>query len=66
MVTSYYETGVADSSLYVYEPLSFEPGLSLTLAARLLVAAMVLLPALLILGVVLIARRLRRRQTIQT
>ncbi|HEY3474537.1 MAG TPA: alpha/beta hydrolase, partial [Anaerolineales bacterium] len=63
MVTSYYDTGVADSSLYVYEPLSFEPGMSLTLVARLLVAAMILLPALLILGVMLIARRVRRRQT---
>ena len=66
LVTSYYETGVADSSLYVYEPLSFEPGVSLTVAARLLVAAMILLPALLVLGVVLIARRLRRRRTIQS
>lgn len=65
LVTSYYDTGVADSSLYVYEPLSFEPSMSLTLAARLLVAAMILLPALLILGVVLIARRVRRRQTIR-
>jgi pimeloyl-ACP methyl ester carboxylesterase len=28
LVTSYYDTGVADISLYVYEPLSFEPSLN--------------------------------------
>lgn len=66
LVTSYYDTGVADSSLYVYEPLSFAPGMSLTVMAKLLVAAMVLLPALLILGVVLVVRRIRRRRAIQS
>ena len=66
LVTSYYDTGVADSSLYVYEPLSFEPGMSLTLAARLLVGAIFLLPTLLILGVILLVRRIRRRRTIKT
>lgn len=60
LITSYYATGVADSSLYVYEPLSFEPGLSLALMAKLLVAAMILLPALLLLGIVWAARRRRR------
>ena len=43
----------------MYQPLSFEPGMSLTVMAKLLVAAMILLPALIILGVVLVcaARR---------
>jgi hypothetical protein len=59
LITSYYDTGVADDSLYVYQPLSFEPSLSLTVVAKLLVAAMLLLPALLILGVVLGVRRRR-------
>jgi hypothetical protein len=63
LVTSYYDTGVADSSLYVYEPLSFEPGMSLVVIARLLVVGMILLPALLILGAVLVVRRVRRRRT---
>jgi pimeloyl-ACP methyl ester carboxylesterase len=66
LVTSYYDTGVADSSLYVYEPLSFEPGMSLAAVAKLLVAAMILLPPLLILGVVFGVRRIRRRRTIQS
>lgn len=65
LITSYYDTGVADDSLYVYQPLSFKPGLSMTVVARLLVAAIVLLPVLLILGVVLAARRIRRRRTIK-
>ena len=65
LITSYYETGVADSSLYVYEPLSFEPGISLTVIAKLLVAAMVILPALVILGCVLMVRRIRKRKSIK-
>lgn len=64
LITSYYDTGVADDSLYVYQPLSFAPRLSLTVIAKLLVAAMLLLSALVILGVVLGVRRLRRRRTI--
>ena len=63
LVSSYYDTGVADDSLFVYQPLSFEPSMRLTVFARLLVAAMVLMPALLILGVVLVVRRVRRRRT---
>ena len=64
LITSYYDTGVADDSLYVYQPLSFEPGMRLAVLAKLLVAAMVILPALLILGIILVLRRIRRRQTI--
>jgi pimeloyl-ACP methyl ester carboxylesterase len=63
LITSYYDTGVADDSLYAYQPLSFEPGMSLTVMAKLLVAAMILLPALLILGAVLVVRRIRGRRT---
>jgi hypothetical protein len=62
LITSYYDTGVADASLYVYQPLSFKPGISLPVMARLLVAALVVLPALVILGVVWGVRRIRRRR----
>jgi pimeloyl-ACP methyl ester carboxylesterase len=65
LITSYYDTGVADDSLYVYQPLPFKPGMRLAVLAKLLAAAMVILPALLILGVVLGVRRIRRRQTIK-
>jgi len=64
LITSYYDTGVADDSLYVYQPLSFKPSMSLTVVAKLLVAAIVVLPALVILGLVLAVRRIRRRRTI--
>jgi pimeloyl-ACP methyl ester carboxylesterase len=62
LVTSYYDTGVADSSLYVYQPLSFKPGMSLTKFARILVAAMVVIPALVIWGIVATVRRVQRRR----
>lgn len=64
LVTSYYQTGVADASLFVYEPLSFQPGMRLTVVAKSLVAAMVGLPALLVLGGALVVRRIRRRRAI--
>jgi len=60
LITSYYDTGVADDSLYVYEPLSFKPGMSATMMAKLLVAAMIVLPALIVLGVMLVVRRMLR------
>lgn len=62
LITSYYDTGVGDASLYVYQPLSFKPAMSLTLMAKLLAGAMILLPALLVLGMVLVVRRIRRRR----
>ena len=62
LITSYYDTGVADNSLYVYQQLSFEPSLSLALAAKILVGAMVVLPALIIWGVVVVVRRIQRRR----
>jgi pimeloyl-ACP methyl ester carboxylesterase/membrane protease YdiL (CAAX protease family) len=65
LITSYYDTGVADDSLFVYQPLSFEPGTSLISMARFLVAAMLFVPALIIVGVVLGVRRTRRRRTME-
>jgi len=62
MVTSYYDTGVADDSLYVYQPLSFKPKMSYVLLAKVLVAAIFIVPALIVWGVVLVARRVRRRR----
>ena len=64
LVTSYYDTGVVDDSLYVYQPLGFRPKLSLTVMARLLVATMVLLPVLIMLGVGVGVRRIRKQRTI--
>lgn len=65
LITSYYDTGVADTSHFVYQPLSFTPAISLTTIARLLIAVMVVLPAMIILGVVLLVRRIRKSRTIK-
>ena len=65
LITSYYDSGVADDSLFEYQPLSFEPSMSLPVMAKLLVAAMIALAALLILGVALVVRRVRRRGMIK-
>ena len=62
LVTSYYDTGVGDDSLYVYQPLSFEVGTSFTVLAKVVVAAMIVVPLLLILVVALVVRRVRRRR----
>jgi len=62
LVTSFYDTGVADTSLFVYKPVSFEPRIRTTTIAKLLVAAMIVLPALVIWGVVSVVRRVRRRR----
>jgi len=72
LITSYYDTGVADDSLFVYQPLSFEPpgmswsfgptSMSWTLMAKLLATAIVILPALVFWGVISVVRRVRRRR----
>jgi len=62
LITSYFDTGVADSSLYTYEPLSFDPGTSMTVIAKGLVALMIVLPMLISTGAVLLVRRIRKRR----
>ncbi len=62
LITSYYDIGVADSSLYVYEPLSFKPEMSMITIAKLLVAAMIVVLALILLIIVLVVRAIRKRR----
>ena len=66
LVSSYYETGEADSSHYAYEPLSFQPGLSLTAVARALVAVLVVFPPMLILGITWGIRRFRKPRQVRS
>jgi pimeloyl-ACP methyl ester carboxylesterase len=63
LITSYYDSGIADASLFEYQPISFKPGMSTTTMAKLFVGAMVLFPPLLILVLVIIFRRVRRRNS---
>jgi len=66
LITSYYDTGVADDSLYVYQSLSFKPSLSLTTIARILATVVIVLPALLIVSVVMVVHRIRRRRAVKS
>ncbi|HSB88922.1 MAG TPA: alpha/beta hydrolase [Anaerolineales bacterium] len=62
LITTYLDTGVGDASHFVYQPLSFQPVMSLAAIAKLLVAGIVIVPALIFGGVVLAVRRIRRRR----
>lgn len=62
LITSYYDTGIGDSSLYTYQPLSFEPDISLTTMASGLVLIIILLAVSLVVVGLLLARRFRRRR----
>ena len=62
LLTSFYTSGAADASLFVYQPMSFKPAMGLTLIAKLLVAVMVLFPLLLIAGLAIIIHPMRQRR----
>ena len=62
LITSYYDTGLADASLFVYQPVSFKPKISTTLIAKLMLIAMVMFPPLLVTVLVMVVRRLRRQR----
>ena len=59
LVISYFDTGVADDSLFEYAPLSFKPGMRLAVVAKFAVGALVVLPLLVVAGIALIVRRIR-------
>jgi len=61
LISSYYDTGAADDTAFVYQPVSFTPKMSLSTMAKLIAAAVVLVPLVLIAGATLIVRRLLRR-----
>jgi pimeloyl-ACP methyl ester carboxylesterase len=61
LITTYFDTGVGDDSLFVYQPLSFQPSISLPVIARLLVGAMITLSVLIMAAVAWIVRRIRQR-----
>jgi pimeloyl-ACP methyl ester carboxylesterase len=62
LITSYYASGRADASLFVYQPLSIKPRMSLTAMAKILVAAVILFPPLLIAVLITMVRRARRQK----
>ncbi len=64
LITSYLDTGVGDASLYVYQPLSFKPAMSMVTLAKVLAAAVIIVPVVLVLVVVLIVRRIHRPKSV--
>ncbi len=62
LLTSFYDTGAADDSLYVYHPVDFRVGFSYPEQAKLGVAAIVLVPIGLVVLVWFVVRKVRRRR----
>ena len=61
LLTSFYDTGVADASLFTYVPMDFRERLSFPLLAKLLTGAGLLLITGIGAGVVWVLRRWQRR-----
>jgi len=62
LLTSFYDTGVADDSLFTYHPVDFHVGLGYPEQAKILLAVVVLVPIGLVALVWFIVRRVRRRR----
>ena len=65
LLTSFYDTGVADDSLYTYQPVDFHVGFGFPEMAKLLVAIVVVVPIGLVALVWFVVRRVRRRRASQ-
>jgi pimeloyl-ACP methyl ester carboxylesterase len=65
MLSTFFDTGQVDASLYTYQPLDFDVGLGWPRLAKLLVAVVVLVPILLLVLVWLIIRWVKRRRASQ-
>ena len=62
LLTSFYDTGVADDSLFTYHPVDFSVGLGYPAMAKLGLAAIVLLVIIVVAVVWFVARKVRRRR----
>jgi hypothetical protein len=62
MLTTFFDTGVADDSLFSYQPMDFGVGLGFPAIAKLVLAAIVLLIAIVVAVAWCIARRMRQRR----
>jgi pimeloyl-ACP methyl ester carboxylesterase len=60
LLTTFYDTGVADDSLFTYQPMNFDVGMGFPAMAKLVLAAIVLLIALVWLIIYLVRRRRAR------
>jgi uncharacterized membrane protein len=62
LLTSFYDTGVADDSLFTHHPVDFKVGLGYPAMAKIGLVLVVLVLILLIVLVWIIVRRVRRRK----
>ncbi len=62
LLNSFYDTGEADDSLFIYQPWEYNVGMGFPLLAKLLVAIIILTPFLLVGLAWLIYRRIRNRR----
>ena len=62
LLTSFFDTGEADDSLFTYRPWAYNPGLGFPAIAKFLAAAVILIPPLLVWVVWLVIRRMRNRR----
>jgi hypothetical protein len=62
LLTTFFDTGVADDSLYSYQPVDFCVGIGYPEQAKILLAVVVLVPLELVARVWFIVRRVQRRR----
>ena len=62
LLTTFYDTGVADDSLFTYQPMNFDVGLGFPTIAKLVLAAIVLVIAIVVAAAWYIARKVRQRR----
>jgi hypothetical protein len=62
LLTAFYDTGVADDSLFTYQPMNFDVGLGFPAMAKLIVAAIMLLFAGVVALIWFIFHKTRRRR----
>ena len=62
LLTTFYDTGVADDSLFTYQPMNFDVGLGFPAIAKLVLAAIVLLVVLIIALIWFVISRVQHRR----
>ena len=62
LLSSFFDTGEADDSLFTYQPWEYDPGLGFPAIAKIILAATILIPLLLVGFVRLVIRRVRSRR----
>ena len=65
LLTTFYDTGVTDDSLFAYQPLDFDVGMGFPAMAKLIVVAILLVITIVVTVVWFIVRRVRRRKASQ-